>query len=117
LGFDADEIRKLLQEAGIADEAGVDEAAAANLSAWSEAGEQPGDESGATNSPEPAVKKTATSANDDIPPNNTAIYFRDISAVTLLSAEEEIELAQLIEAGEVSELRRAAYAQLGAALK
>ena len=37
---------------------------------------------------------------DEAPPTNAAIYFRDISAVTLLSAEEEIELAQQIEIGE-----------------
>jgi RNA polymerase primary sigma factor len=111
LGFDADELRKLLQEAGIADEAGVDEAAAANQTAWSESGEQPGDESGAQNSAETVVKKPTSSASDDIPPNNTAIYFRDISAVTLLSAEEEIELAQHIEAGEDAKRELVAQAE------
>jgi RNA polymerase primary sigma factor len=105
LGFDTDELRKLLQEAGIADEAGVDEAAAANQGVWSEAGEPTVDESGAHNPAEPVVKKTSA-ANDDIPPNNTAIYFRDISAVTLLTAEEEIELAQHIEAGEDAKRER-----------
>src|SRR5205085_115833 len=39
-------------------------------------------------------------AADEAPPTNAAIYFRDISATTLLTAEEEIELAQAIEAGE-----------------
>ena len=33
-------------------------------------------------------------------PTNATIYFRDISAATLLTAEEEIELAELMERGD-----------------
>src|SRR5205085_2212998 len=45
-------------------------------------------------------RQERAAASDDAPPTNAAIYFRDISATTLLSAEEEIALAQFIEAGE-----------------
>src|SRR5262249_7961841 len=37
---------------------------------------------------------------DEPPPTNAAIYFRDISATALLTADEEITLAQHIERGE-----------------
>src|SRR5437762_8179575 len=91
LGIDAEELRRLLQEAGIAGEASIDEAAAANQGVWSELNEQPTDEATAASAqPEQAnIKRPAPpGSGDEAPPTNAAIYFRDISAVTLLTAEE-----------------------------
>jgi RNA polymerase primary sigma factor len=100
LDIDADELRRLLQEAGLEGEAGIDEAAMANQGAWSEAHEPAGEEAGAAQ-PETAVsKRTPSASSEEAPPTNAAIYFRDISTVELLTAEEEIALAQKIEAGE-----------------
>jgi len=100
LGIDADELRKLLQEAGIVGEASIDEAAAANQGSWSEVGEQPTEEAAAAQTEQTTIKRTPSPTGEEAPPTNAAIYFRDISAVTLLTAEQEIELAQQIEAGE-----------------
>lgn len=103
MGIDAEELRKLLAEAGMDAEAGVTEAGIATPGAWTEGAESLGDESAApqpesTNALRRPVERNA--GGDEAPPTNAAIYFRDISATTLLTAEEEIELAQLIEAGE-----------------
>jgi RNA polymerase primary sigma factor len=95
LGIDADELRRLLQEAGIAGEAGIDEAAAANQGVWSELNEPAAEQPGT-----PAKRPPPPASGDEAPPTSAAIYFRDISAVTLLTADDEIELAQQIEAGE-----------------
>jgi len=104
LGIDAEELRRLLQEAGIAGEASIDDAAAANQGLWSELNEQSTDEPTAGTNPPPETvnikRAPAQTSGDDAPPTNAAIYFRDISAVTLLTAEEEIDLAQHIESGE-----------------
>jgi RNA polymerase primary sigma factor len=68
---------------------------------WTDAADQSGEEaSGAAPESQAIPRRTPTSSSDDAPPTNAAIYFRDISATTLLTAEEEIELAQLIEGGE-----------------
>jgi RNA polymerase primary sigma factor len=103
LGFDADELRKLLEEAGIDAEASVTGQGVAAPGPWAEGAEHADDESGAT-PPEsaPSLRRTParSSSGDDAPPTNAAIYFRDISAASLLTAEEEIELAQEIERGE-----------------
>jgi RNA polymerase primary sigma factor len=99
LGIDADELRRLLQEAGIAGEASIDEAAAANQGAWSELHEPLAEEAAAAQ-PETPAKRPPPTSGDEAPPTSAAIYFRDISAVTLLTAEEEIDLAQQIETGE-----------------
>jgi RNA polymerase primary sigma factor len=77
LGFDADELRKLLAEAGLEADANTD--AAPRL---------------------PDVERTDLQDDEEPHPTNAAIYFRDISAVTLLTAKEEIELAQRRERGE-----------------
>jgi RNA polymerase primary sigma factor len=99
LGIDADELRKLLEEAGVDADAGVTEQGMAPAGPWAEA-----DAADEANTPEtpPALRRaSSTSATgEDIPPTNAAIYFRDISATTLLTAEEEIDLAQTIERGE-----------------
>ena len=42
---------------------------------------------------------------DQAPPSPTGLYLRDISAVTLLTAEQEVELARLIEAGKQARRR------------
>jgi len=102
LGIDPDELRKLLEEAGIEAEAGVaDHGGPAG--AWDEAADLAGDDAGSS-PPEaaPGLRRAPerSPAGDEAPPTNAAIYFRDISATTLLSAEEEIELAQQIERGE-----------------
>jgi RNA polymerase primary sigma factor len=83
LGFDAEVLRKLLEEAGHVAEPGSD----ADLvlpRAWTEA-----------NAPERRLL-----AGDESPPTSAAIYFRDISATALLTPEEEVILAQRIERGE-----------------
>jgi len=101
LGIDADELRKLLEEAGLDTEAGVTEEGMAVAGPWTEAADQT--EEGAAGPPPEstaALRRPPPTTGDDAPPTNAAIYFRDISATTLLTAEEEIELAQTIEAGE-----------------
>ncbi|HKH68502.1 MAG TPA: sigma-70 family RNA polymerase sigma factor [Reyranella sp.] len=101
MGIDPEELRRLLQDAGLEAEAGLDESGLVPSAAWVEGSEPGGDE---TKSPQhetaPNMRRIGAGAGDDAPPTNAAIYFRDISAVTLLSAEEEIQLAQQIEAGE-----------------
>ncbi len=96
MSIDADELRRLLEQAGLEGEADIDEATLANQGAWPEP---------SATADEPAtqqaeVKRTPSTTQEDAPANNAAIYFRDIAGVVLLTAEEEIELAQLIEAGE-----------------
>src|SRR5690349_17998345 len=104
LGCDAEELRKLLADAGVDAEAGAAEGAAITLPGeWQE-----GAESNASDTASPQQETTAAlrrqgerAANgEEAPPTNAAIYFRDISATSLLTAEEEIELAQEIERGE-----------------
>ncbi|GAC1321639.1 MAG: RNA polymerase sigma factor RpoD [Chloroflexota bacterium] len=72
------------------------------INPWSDA--DPNEEGSGTPEQPPAMRRTSERAagNDDAPPTNAAIYFRDISATNLLTAEEEIELAQEIEKGEDS---------------
>jgi RNA polymerase primary sigma factor len=103
LGIDAEELRKLLAEAGLDAEPGVAEEGLAVPGPWTEATDQLGDEPSAPPAEStPTLRRTTerSASGDDAPPTNAAIYFRDISATTLLTAEEEIELAQQIEGGE-----------------
>jgi RNA polymerase primary sigma factor len=102
LGFDAEELRKLLAEAGLDAEVGAAEGNGITLPAEYEAGESGGSDTASQQQETPAAmrRQTASAGGEDAPPTNAAIYFRDISATTLLSAEEEIELAQSIERGE-----------------
>ena len=103
MGIDAEELRKLLQEAGIDAETGVDTSAIVAPSTWNEPTEPLGEEPGGPSSESAAMFRRPperTASGEETPPTSAAIYFRDISAVTLLTAEEEIELAQRIEAGE-----------------
>jgi len=96
VGIDPEELRRLLQEAGLEGEAGLDESS----SVWSEPGEpEQGQLTTAAGVP-PSRRGGERPGTDEAPPTNVAIYFRDISAVSLLSAEEEIELAKLIERGD-----------------
>jgi RNA polymerase primary sigma factor len=100
VGIEADELRRLLEDAGLQTERGAD-AVAATPGPWAELADSLGDEpSSAQPESSPSMRRTSTATSDEAPPTNAAIYFRDISAVTLLTAEEEIELAQLIERGE-----------------
>jgi RNA polymerase primary sigma factor len=102
VGIDPEELRRLLQEAGLEAEAGLDEAGLTSSAAWVE-GTEPGPEeprAPVAEVPPNLRRMERTPQGEEGPPTNAAIYFRDISAVTLLSAEEEIELAQQIEAGE-----------------
>jgi RNA polymerase primary sigma factor len=94
LGIDAEELRRLLQDAGI------DEATAASQSILSELSAAVAEESGTATPPERVTLKRQPTAADEAPATSAAIYFRDISAVSLLSAEDEIRLAQQIEAGD-----------------
>jgi RNA polymerase primary sigma factor len=100
LSLDADELRRLLEEAGLEGEAGIDEAAIADQGAWSEPHQPATDEpSGLQPEAPPTIRRTAASG-EEAPPTSAAIYFRDISGVGLLTAQAEVELAQKIEAGE-----------------
>ena len=102
MGFDAEELRKLLADAGLDAEVGSTEGAAITLPGEFEVGESgASDTAGQQQETVAAVRRQSASAGgEEAPPTNAAIYFRDISATTLLSAEEEIELAQSIERGE-----------------
>ena len=114
MGIDADELRKLLEEAGLDAEAAVGEQEAAGAGAWGEAAEQAADELGGQ-APEtpPNLRRPPerAAAGEEAPPTSAAIYFRDISTTALLTAEEEIELAQDIERGEDAkrELKHASH--------
>jgi RNA polymerase primary sigma factor len=100
LGIDADELRKLLEEAGVEADAGATEQGIAPPGPWAE-GADAADDANASEMPPALRRSSASSASgEDMPPTSAAIYFRDISATTLLTAEEEIELAQTIERGE-----------------
>jgi RNA polymerase primary sigma factor len=106
--MDADELRKLLREAGFDVEREPDETTLVSTVAWSEPGEQLGlEELEASGSEGPSagaallrrpIDRAAT--GEDTPQTSAAMYFRDISSVGLLTAEEEIALAQQIERGE-----------------
>ena len=105
LGIDADELRRLLSEAGLDAEAGVVEQGMTEAPGGGAGPEQLGEEpTGQQAEQQPTLRRTPerTSSGDDAPPTNAAIYFRDISATTLLTAEDEIALAQAIETGEDS---------------
>jgi len=102
VGIDADELRKLLEEAGLDSEEGVAEQGMPNAGPWADT-EPMGDElGGQAQEVPPALRRTPerSASGDEAPPTNAAIYFRDISATALLTAEEEIDLAQHIERGE-----------------
>jgi RNA polymerase primary sigma factor len=103
----------MLQEAGLEAEAGLDEAGLTSAAAWVE-GTEPGQEEPRAPTAEapPNLRRIGTSTAEEGPPTNAAIYFRDISAVTLLSAEQEIELAQQIEAGEDARREMRAHAEM-----
>ncbi len=94
----------MLAEAGLDAEGGAADSGIALPSPWAE-GAEPGAEDASAQQHEalPAQRRTPErggAGGEDAPPTNAAIYFRDISATTLLTAEEEIDLAQLIERGE-----------------
>ena len=104
MGFDAEELRKLLAEAGVDSEAG-EEGGMAMPGAWSEGADALGDDAPtAQQEAQTALRRPSSerpsSSTEEAPPTNAAIYFRDISGTNLLIAEEEIELAQEIERGE-----------------
>ncbi len=90
MAMDADELRRLLREAGFDTQETEDAELLPQATAVATE-----DDSVLLRAPE-----AAPSAPDDAPPTSAAIYFRDISSLTLLSAEEEVELAQEIERGE-----------------
>jgi RNA polymerase primary sigma factor len=104
VGIDPEELRKLLQEAGVEAESGAEGTSLVASAGWNDpAAEALGEENGngaaeSTTARRPSGERAAS--GDEAPPTSAAIYFRDISAVSLLSAEEEIELAQEIEKGE-----------------
>jgi RNA polymerase primary sigma factor len=104
VGIDPEELRKLLQEAGLEAESGVEGTSLVTSAGWNDpAAEAMGEDNGnGAAESTTAARRTAerAAAGDEAPPTSAAIYFRDISAVTLLTAEEEIELAQEIEKGE-----------------
>ncbi len=103
MALEADELHKLLEEAGFDDEAVSPEQRTASSGPWADTAEQSVDDLGG-DPPEvaPTLRRTPARGvvGDDAPPTNAAIYFRDISATTLLTAEQEIALAQQIERGE-----------------
>jgi RNA polymerase primary sigma factor len=99
---DADELRKLLEDAGIdSDASGTDQGHRAPSPFT--AGSDLADDDSGISSPDSAAalnKRPAAGAAGEEQPTNAAIYFRDIATATLLTATEEVELAQLIEQGE-----------------
>jgi RNA polymerase primary sigma factor len=102
VGMDPEELRRLLQEAGLETETSVDESGLVPAAPWAAGGEPGAEEQRAPQSEAaPSGRRTEKPASgEEPPPTNAAMYFRDISAVTLLSAEEEIQLAKEMEAGE-----------------
>jgi len=97
---DADELRKLLEDAGIdSDASGTDQGHRAP-SPFTAGSDLADDEGGASPPESAAALNKRPAAGGDEQPTNAAIYFRDIATATLLSAAEEVELAQLIEQGE-----------------
>ena len=106
MAIDPEELRKLLQEAGLEAEASIEGSALVAPGAWSDPGSDGLGEDASNGAGEStaALRRPAqdrgASPGDEAPPTSAAIYFRDISAVGLLTAEEEIELAQRIEQGE-----------------
>jgi RNA polymerase primary sigma factor len=100
LGFDAEELRKLLTEAGLDAETGEADVGVALPASWSDGVEPLGEDTAAAQEDAQAAMRRSSAAGDEAPPTSAAIYFRDISATSLLTAEEEIQLAQAIERGE-----------------
>jgi RNA polymerase primary sigma factor len=85
LGLDAEDLRKLLADAGLEAEASADTDPALPPEAPAAS---------------PIAAEPDDGAADETPRTSAAIYFRDISSTALLSPEEEIELAREIERGE-----------------
>jgi RNA polymerase primary sigma factor len=112
LGIEADELRKLLEEAGIDAEEGATDQGITPASAWAEDADPADDAAAPTPDVPPSLRRTPHASTDDAPPTNAAIYFRDISAAMLLTAEEEIELAKQIEVGEDAKRERQHYQNL-----
>ena len=100
--MEADELRKLLRDAGFDVERGPDGEPLLNPPAWGENGDAAGVEEDAAHesSAQAAAQLRKAERGDETPQTSAAIYFRDISSVSLLTAQEEIELAQEIERGE-----------------
>lgn len=103
--MEAEELRRLLEQAGFEVETGSG-GPVVGTAAWAELQQQatlaleerPEDSSAETAALLRKMDKAA--AGTDTPQTSAAIYFRDISAVSLLTPEEEVELAQAIERGE-----------------
>lgn len=113
MGIEADELRKLLEEAGIDAEASLTAHGVATPQPWVEDAEAPDEEAARSPETAPHLRRTSdrSPTSGDAPPTNAAIYFRDISAASLLTAEQEIELAQEIERGEDARSRLQLLAQ------
>jgi RNA polymerase primary sigma factor len=99
MSMEADELRKLLRDAGYeVDNNPADEQAVLTPAAMDALGnELAADDVEALRASKTSNKKLT---GEDTPQTNAGIYFRDISAVSLLTAEQEVELAQSIERGE-----------------
>jgi len=91
LGLDTEVLRKLLADAGLDAEAGTE---AGGI--WTDSGEH----LEAETRPPPESAPAGSRAADEVPQTSAAIYFRDISSTALLTADDEIELAQLLERGD-----------------
>lgn len=99
MGIEADELRRLLEEAGIDPEAGGDSNSVLAEAAWASGMDQADEVANPQSETVPSLRKTER-GSDDAPPTSAAIYFRDIAGVSLLSAQDEVQLAQEIERGE-----------------
>ena len=100
---DADELRKLLEEAGIDAEASATDQGHRAPSPWPASADQADEEAGVTPTETANVSRGAAAeraGSADEQPTNAAIYFKDISTATLLTAAEEVQIAQQIERGE-----------------
>lgn len=101
--IEAEELRRLLKDAGIEEE-GSEAAGLMPSGSWADQAESfasdEGQGDGGDALPISLQRKIQAGGGDDVPQTSAAIYFRDIASTALLTAEEEVELAQLIERGE-----------------
>ncbi len=111
VSIDAEELTKLLRDAGFTPEhEGGLEQEPVDGTAASESSTLPDTDGLSTAAP---VVETAGRA-DDAPVTTASLYFRDIAALSLLTANEEVELAQQIECGEDARRLLATHQRLSA---